>query len=258
MLYQACGWAVHSEGRNSGGDESKGSGMKAFNLLPLLLLLTTTAWGQSAVKADTPPGVNVIKFSWSDRSYSPDWDRPPFGATEQVLEDPRSLPSRDPNTTQLPTPNGQPPQPRGRDRATNENKKIKTVRDTQAPDAEAATRGGRVSRYEYKTTIKNVSEQTIEGVEWEYVFLDREHETELARHRFRTLRRAGPGKTVTLSETSLAPPTRVIRGANSDSKGARFGERIVIRCVAYSDGTVRWARTRDDCDGLRKQERAER
>src|SRR2546421_3126975 len=82
----------------------------------------------------------------------------------------------------------------------------------------------------------------------------------VARHRFQTFRRVKPGKSSTLSYTSATPPTRVISAAPHDGKSKPFEEQVRIRCVAYSDGTVRWREggAQSDCDDIKKASQARR
>ena len=99
----------------------------------------------------------------------------------------------------------------------------------------------RREEYSYQVQLRNDGEATIAAVDWEYLFLDGLTGREMARHRFQSFRRAKPGKSLTLSGTSAAPPTRVVNAAAArGGKSSFFEERIVVRCVAYADGSVRW------------------
>lgn len=63
----------------------------------------------------------------------------------------------------------------------------------------------------------------------------------MARHRFQSFRRAKPGKSLTLSVILASPPTRFVNASAARGGGSSLFEgRIVVRCVDYSDGTVRW------------------
>jgi hypothetical protein len=89
--------------------------------------------------------------------------------------------------------------------------------------------------YEYFANIKNISDKTITAVAWEYRFIHPETGVPIDARRFRSVRRITPGKTVTLNASSYGP--RVISATIHDKKLKPF-ERVIIRCLAYSDGQV--------------------
>lgn len=234
--------------------------MKRRIFSPLLLLFfATAASAQSPSAPAAPGGVSVVKFSWYGTIYRQGWDSSANSADNETMEDPRSSPMQDPGVSRLPRPSGAPVNiGRNRERAVQS-------RDPLS-GAEQSTSGGpssprqRVEEYTYQVQIKNEGAATIEAVEWEYLFLDAGTGGELARHRFQTFRRARPGKSLTLSATSNAPPARVVNASARDAGRKPFDERVVVRCVAYSDGTLRWREggSARDCDEMRKASQARR
>jgi hypothetical protein len=213
--------------------------------LPLLPLLLAAAFvpaaAQSPAPAEAPAGVSVLKYNWRNQTYPPGWDRTGVSADSPWVEDLRTLPPRDSAASRAPMPIGTGPvmpragSPTPRPSAGGRSR----TSDISAP----APTGPRERReqYAYEVRIRNAAEATIEAVDWEYLFLDALTGGEMARHRFQSFRRAKPGKSLTLSGTSAAPPTRIVNAASARSgRGNLFDERIVVRCVAYSDGTVRW------------------
>ena len=236
--------------------------MKRRTFSPLLLLLLAAllaapfaASAQTPAPAEAPAGVSVLKYNWRNATYRPGWDSSGMSAADQGVEDLRTSGSHDLGTPRVASPI---PAPSGRQRDRVEDRAAAGAstegrREEHAVSKPSGPRGRR-EEYTYQVQIKNGGEVTIEAVDWEYLFLDSLTGGEMARHRFQTFRRAKPGKSLTLSGTSAAPPTRVVNAAAA-RKGTDklFEERIVVRCVAYSDGTVRW---RDgggeaDCAGIK-------
>lgn len=211
-------------------------------LLPLLLAVPFAAAAQTPAPAEAPSGVSVLKYNWRNATYRPGWDSSGMSAADQGVEDLRTPGSHDMGTPRVAAPM-QSTIGRQRDRA---EERVAAGASTEGRREEHAISKpsgpkGRKEEYTYEVQIKNAGEATIEAVEWEYLFLDGLTGGEMARHRFQSFRRAKPGKSLTLSGTSASPPTRVVNAAAArGGKSNLFEERIVVRCVAYSDGTVRW------------------
>lgn len=225
-----------------------------FSPLLLLTLAVATA-AQTPAPPDAPPGVSVLKYNWRNASYRPGWDSSGLSADNRSLEDPRTMPAHDLGVSRVPNPIGSNTPGRPRERAT----EGRAPGPTEGRTAEVTASGptgprGRKEEYAYEIQIRNGGEAAIEAVDWEYVFLDSLTGLVMARHRFQSFRRAKPGKSLTLTGTSVAPPTRVVNAAAQSAKEKPFEERIVVRCVAYSDGTVRWraGRAEDDCSDIRE------
>ncbi|MCA1620806.1 MAG: hypothetical protein LC795_16160 [Acidobacteria bacterium] len=219
--------------------------MKRRIFSPLLLLLVAAPFAASAqtpAPAEAPAGVSVTKYNWRNASYRPGWDSSGMSADSQGVEDLRTSGSHDLGTPRVATPI---PSSSGRQRDRAEERVTAGASTEGRRDEHTVSRPsgprGRKEEYTYQVQIKNGGEATIEAVDWEYLFLDSLTGGEMARHRFQTFRRAKPGKSLTLSGTSASPPTRVVNaGAARKGMDNLFEERIVVRCVAYSDGTVRW------------------
>lgn len=218
--------------------------MKRRIFSPLLLLLAVpfAAPAQTTAPSEAPPGVSVLKYNWRNATYRPGWDSGGMSAADQGVEDLRTAGSHDLGAPRVATPILSPV---GRQRDRTE-ERVAAAAQTEgrraeiSPSRPSAPRG-RKEEYTYHVQIRNSGEATIEAVDWEYLFLDSLTGGEMARHRFQSFRRAKPGKSLTLSGTSAAPPTRVVNAAAArDGRNSLFDERVVVRCVAYSDGTVRW------------------
>lgn len=219
--------------------------MKRHIFSPLLLLLAApfAAPAQTPAPAEAPSGVSVVKYNWRNATHRPGWDSSGMSAADQSVEDLRTPGSHDMGTPRVAAPM-QSTIGRNRDRAEERVSAGASTEGRRDEHTAAKPSGpkGRKEEYTYQVQIKNAGEATIEAVDWEYLFLDSLTGGEMARHRFQSFRRAKPGKSLTLSGTSAAPPTRVVNASAAARAGMDklFEERIVVRCVAYSDGTVRW------------------
>jgi hypothetical protein len=76
-------------------------------------------------------------------------------------------------------------------------------------------------------------------VRWDYVFVDAGTQEEVGRHQFHSTNKIRPGKEVSLSGASASPPPKVV-SAEALSKDAKapFTERVTVKCIIYSDGTL--------------------
>jgi hypothetical protein len=208
--------------------------------------------------AVVPEGLSVVKFSWERVSYrNSNWDAPINPASSSSLEETRTLPQSDGDITRgVPAPIGRGPSVSSARRGST----AAGSTTSEQGNAGAQTAGSTAGEYAYNLRVRNEATRRVEAVEWEYIFFDPETGKGLGRHRFRNFRRAKPGETFTLTSVSAAPPTRVVSAASYGRKGKPYVERVVVRCVVYSDGTfARLAAGADgDCDGLREAGRAAR
>jgi hypothetical protein len=236
--------------------------MKSRNVITLVLLGAVAASGQALAPTEAPTGVAVTKYSWHNATRRAGWDAPMQSATDQTIGHPLAangpIPDNNPIRRQ---PTGSSPLRKGQEvvgdrRPTRAEEAADRPPDAAAPDA----RGRLLEEYAYEVRIRNEGAETIEAVEWEYLFVEPGAGKELARHRFHSFRRAKPGKSLKLTGTSAAPPTRVVSaaGAGGDGKRKLFEERIVIKCVIYADGSVRWrdSGAASDCDGIKARAQA--
>src|SRR5437660_970552 len=231
--------------------------MRRRTLTPLVLAFAVAVSAQSPAEPDKQVGVSVLKFNWHKLTYGPSWDAPRDPATSQAL-DPRNDSRRDLSGSSVATPMGNVPVTRAADRA-GERKRVSETSGNQTSAEEQLAPSRTLDKYTYEARIKNVGSKTIEAVDWEYLFLDPNPGSELARHRFQSFRRAAAGTSLTLTASSYAPPSRVVSAArNKNSKP--FKESVVIKCVLYSDGTAGWraAGTEEDCESIRKSARLRR
>ncbi len=110
-------------------------------------------------------------------------------------------------------------------------------------------------RYVYSMKVKNVASKEIEGVAWDYVFLEPSTEKEIGRHQFLSFEKVAPDKSVTFKAEQRTPPVRTIQTQMSEAnKRENLSEKSMIQCVLFADGTTWRAATapEDVCNLLRK------
>ena len=212
--------------------------MKAVLVLSILLASGSALFGQTATEAYAPPGIAILKYGAHPMAQQRDWDTLGSASAEnQSMGDMRNPSARNPESNSFPTTPGILPSMRGRDRTT----EMEQSRSGNAPVLDISNptpppKG--VSHrpvYEYFAHIKNMSDKTIVAVAWEYWFIHPETGAQIDARKFRSVRRLAPGKTVTLNAASYGP--RVISATIQDKKCKPF-ERVIVRCLAYSDGQV--------------------
>ena len=202
--------------------------MKILTALFLIAGLSAAARAQPPPAAEGPPGLTVLKCSWS-RELIPGWENKPTGAEPydlmlaRVAAEQRAQRAR--NAGQKGT----------ADKAESESKVYqKANRDNSAKAPERPRFG-----YRYKVSVRNGGQQAIKSIDWDYVFLDPDTQAEVGRQQFTSDEKIGPGKQKELSVFQLAPPTRTVSAGASGRKAAPpFVERIILVRVEYADGSA--------------------
>ena len=108
--------------------------------------------------------------------------------------------------------------------------------------------------YVYSMKIKNVGTREIEGVAWDYLFLNPSSGMEVGRHQFLSFVKVEPGKVGTFQIENRTPPAPMVQAQTSDNKHEKLSERSIIKCVLYADGST-WRdpnTSKDICDLLRR------
>ena len=227
--------------------------MTTFVTSALAFLLIFGTHLQNPVSVDSPDGTSVLKASWQKLTFRPGWDDPLNPASNGGGQDMRSNMPRD--TTVVNTPANSQPLPTSsrvferREQLSREQREGARSTGTESSDPATGPRQP-VQQYVYEIRVLNSSGKPIEAIDWEYSIADSEN-TPIPR--FHTFRRIKPASAATLTGKSSAPPARVVNARSSQV--ATLQSRVIIRCVLYSDGTVRWRAAADlrDCDGLRNQ-----
>jgi len=98
------------------------------------------------------------------------------------------------------------------------------------------------NKFVYQVRVRNTGEKQIVALDWDYIFIDPATGKVIERHSFHTQERIRSGKSKTLSEVSVLPPTRVINvQALEKNPEHQFIERIALNSVIFRDGSV-WTR----------------
>jgi hypothetical protein len=92
--------------------------------------------------------------------------------------------------------------------------------------------------YSYSMKMRNEGDKQIEGIAWDYLFLDPASGAELGRHQFLSYVKTLPLKTVTLRGQTRTPPVRIVHAVTNQKKPLRPIERAEIQCVLFADDTV--------------------
>ena len=93
--------------------------------------------------------------------------------------------------------------------------------------------------YIYSMRVKNTGGKTIEGVAWDYVFVDVATNKEVGRHQFLSFEKLPTEKIVTFRSRLRSPPTRVVPTASGPKQHPKYTGKAIIQCVLYADDT-RW------------------
>ena len=98
----------------------------------------------------------------------------------------------------------------------------------------------------YKIKVRNTGTRGVLAINWDYVFIDVGTDREASRHQFLVTAKVRPGGEKTLTGASASGPPKVVSvGALEKDRRRPFIERVVINCIAYSDGS-RWKRPEFD------------
>jgi hypothetical protein len=93
--------------------------------------------------------------------------------------------------------------------------------------------------YIYSMKIRNLGLKAIDGVVWDYLFIDPRSKSEVSSHQFLSYAKVATNKTVTLEGDLRSPPTRIVRASDSGKDAhPKFVEQGVIQCILYADGSV--------------------
>jgi len=208
--------------------------MKRLSLCLLLLsCLCATSRAQSSADAATsaapqPPGVEVVKYSWSKDRIG--WEGDPFGGTIENFDDMRRR-RADERRIQ-------------RGRSGGNLAEAARVEQEMRSEQVIKARPPKPPRYafSYKLSVRNTGQKAIKEIDWDYVFFDVATGEELDRREFTGVEKIAPGKNKELVFLVPTPPTNRI-SVHSLGKNERDGlrEEVVLVRVLYEDGSV-WQR----------------
>ncbi|PWT95803.1 MAG: hypothetical protein C5B55_00780 [Blastocatellia bacterium] len=197
-------------------------------LLWLLLVTSTTAAQgtneSSTVNISASSSIEIIKLRWKREVRLPRNFDPSVIPTGGTFNDPSTRVSSSTSTSAA-------------------SDATRTAAARSSADSAGGTFPATPSRlpvfYVYSMKIKNVGSKAIEGIAWDYIFIDPNLNSEIGRHQFLTYSKILTSKTATLRGDLRTPPISVIGTPTSgSSQHSRYIERGVVQCVLYEDESV--------------------
>lgn len=207
-------------------------------LLVACLTSASASFGQEGLSAGAP-NIKIIKLHWEKQVRLPRNFDPSIIPTDGAFSDPASRSSVVSATTDSKA-------------STSNARNTPTTSDIGFP----ATPARLPVFYVYSMKIRNTGSKVIEGIAWDYLFIDPNSNTELGQHQFVSYAKIPIDKTVTLQGQLRSSPIRIVRTAeSSNNTRPKFIERAVIQCVLYADETAwRNLRARDGvCEFLKNE-----
>lgn len=192
-----------------------------------LIAVAATALQAQTSPVAPPSGVAVQAASWSKERIG--WERDPFGGPIENFDEMRARARNEKRIDDAKRGGGG----SGLDRVR---------REAQADAAileKARQKGPARYQFIYKASVKNIGDESIKVIDWDYIFFDAATGEELGRREFSSIEKIAPGKSKDLTFMIGVPPTQRISVYALDRK-ERMGltERVVIMRVEYSDGSV--------------------
>jgi hypothetical protein len=185
---------------------------------------------QQPKETDNPPGVQVVKFSWTKERIG--WERDPFSGPIENFDEMR-VRTRNEKRIQDAKRGGSSVEANKAERdALTDQALISTLH--KAPRARYG--------FVYKTVVQNNHSKAIASIDWDYVFFDLETGNELSRREFGSEEKISSGKEKELKFFIPHPPTKTIsvQALNKNERNG-LGERVELVRVQYADGTI-WQR----------------
>jgi len=201
--------------------------VKAFlhrtaNRLSLTLLMCAAFAGVSKAQDSNTtlsPPLEVLKLKWEKQVRLPRNFDPSMIQTSATFSDPaaKTIPTNPVDATRAAT----------------------SARSAAAAsnDSFPATPARMPVYYVYSLKMRNDAEKEIEGIAWDYLFLDPNTGAELARHQFLSYVKTGHLHAATLLAQTRTPPVRILRATGQKAQ-PRPIERAEIQCILYTDDTV--------------------
>ena len=201
--------------------------MKTTVMLLVLVFLAISTLAQTPQDSSAPPGVAVVKYSWSKERIN--WEGDPFGGPVETFDNMR-VRTRNEKRVEL-------------NKGSAEEDRIK--REAKADEANlAAARKQPPPRYVflYEISIKNTGTKPIKAMDWDYVFFEAGTENETGRLQVTSEEKIGPGKSKELKIYTSKRPSAIISAQKLNEKErSALSEQVVITRIEYADGTV-WQR----------------
>ena len=202
--------------RKDGGSQLK----KCCWMLFLSLSAAGSVFAQGTSENAAPPNIDIVKLGWKREVRLPRNFDPSVIPTGDTFRDPASRSSGPPSSIDATRVASPPRYPVSSSNITF-----------------PASPGRLPVFYIYSLKIRNVGAKAIEGIAWDYLFIDPNSNTELGRHQFLSYAKAAKDKSIGLQAQLRSPPVRVVR-ASGQKTHPKLIEREVIECVLYADATV--------------------
>ena len=199
--------------------------MKLSVVFLFLIALSGSSQSQTAPSHISQPELQVIRFSWSEyRQGNSELDTglPAPGGQRSQREDRID--------GQIETMRQQAPE----NKQAIENLEEIRRRQQRVPAPRDSRPAEKVS-YKYTLEVKSTSAKPIARVAWDYVFTDRRTDQEALRHSFESKVKIKPGGSAKITAYKKEGPYQVVDANGSSDKR---GQRIVIKRIVYSDGSV--------------------
>ena len=209
---------------------------------------STIVIGQAAPDNGLPPGITIIKHSWTKSSPRTG----PFSTTvsntqEQILASPPGITISNAKWAAFFSVVENSSVPTGTGSETNPNR-------LPLPTQGAASSVVRTQLYAYTMELTNNGPKPIEAIAWDFIFRDAGSQRELARKSLANLQKIDLKQKKTLRfTTQSSPPKTVSVGALKRDKDSPFTQSADLQCVLFSDHSF-WetANSREACQRLSK------
>jgi len=198
-------------------------------MLFVCLITAGISFGQGNPEGPAPP-IEVLKLKWEKQVRLPRNFDPSIIPPSPVFNDPTSRASVTPTAA-----------PTGSGVVSDATRAATSARVEAAGSSTAfpATPGRMPVFYVYSMKLRNTGVKPIEGIAWDYVFIDASGEKELGRHQFLSYNKVAPDKIVTLQHQLRSPPTRVVEASSAQkNQRPKFAEKADIQCILYADDTI--------------------
>jgi hypothetical protein len=215
---------------------------RLYWIFPLCLITAGTSLAQETTGLSASSDIEILQLSWKKEVRLPRNFDPSVIPTNGSFVDPvaKSAPTTGSTATRGIDPGRGVVNPTGTSPSST---------DTTFPQSPARL----PVFYVYRLVVRNIGSKAIDGVAWDYLFIDPKTNVPLARHPFMSYERvpANQNKSVTLREQLRSPPVRVI--TSGQPTGSKLTQKAVIECVLYADNSV-WRNPNgrpDSCELLR-------
>jgi hypothetical protein len=204
--------------------EGKGRFARQCSWILLLSLIPIAGSAAQQIKEPAASNIEILKLHW-----------------EKQITVPRNF-----DPYEIPT-NGTFTDPASRTSAAAPSSPLDATRSATARSAAAAgssnpfpaTPGRLPVFYVYSLKINNTGAKLIEGIAWDYLFIDPKSNAELGKHQFLSYAIIPSQKSATLKSQLRSPPIRILRGADSEKNTrSKLTERAMVQCILFADGTV--------------------